>query len=77
MLEDCIGVSKLHEHLDFLYSLTYICTRYMHIRYVNVLVFQIYLKHILFCKYFAAISVASSVEVTLQIYFYYILQHSP
>ena len=33
-------------------------------RYVNVLVFQIHLEHILLCKYFAAISVASSVQVT-------------
>ena len=39
-------------------------------RNINMIVFEIYLEHILFCKYFAAISVASSVQLTLQFYFH-------
>ena len=35
--------------------------------YINVLVFEIYLKHVSFSKYFRAISVASSVQVYINI----------
>ena len=68
------------EQLKYIYMCVCVCVYiyvYIKSRFVNALLFYVNLKHSVFCKYFAAVSVASSVHVTLELHFHNILHNNP